>query len=112
VPVKERSSRVLGLDGLRAIAVIGVLIYHMEPHILPGGFLGVNLFFVLSGYLIALKSHLYEPYRLRDAGIFYVKRIKRIYPALVLRLSGQKVLVKTAVTIEISMATAVISFLR
>lgn len=86
MPVKERSSRVLGLDGLRAIAVIGVLIYHMEPHILPGGFLGVNLFFVLSGYLIALKSHLYEPYRLRDAGIFYVKRIKRIYPALVLTI--------------------------
>lgn len=84
MPSYGHASRVRGLDGLRAIAVIGVLIYHMEPHVLPGGFLGVNLFFVLSGYLIARKSPVSKPYTLRDAGSFYLKRIRRIYPALVL----------------------------
>ena len=49
-----KSSRYMsGLDGLRALAVIGVIFYHLTPHILPGGFLGVPIFFVLSGYLIS-----------------------------------------------------------
>ena len=41
-----------GLDGLRAIAVIAVLVYHAEARWLPGGFLGVEVFFVISGYLV------------------------------------------------------------
>ena len=43
-----------GLDGLRAIAVVAVMIYHADPGWLPGGFLGVEVFFVISGYLITL----------------------------------------------------------
>ena len=43
-----------GLDGLRAIAVVAVMIYHAHHDWLPGGFLGVEVFFVISGYLITL----------------------------------------------------------
>ncbi|MGN0240232.1 MAG: acyltransferase family protein [Candidatus Weimeria sp.] len=76
--------RIQGLDGLRAIAIIGIIIYHLLPSFLPGGFLGVNLFFVLSGFLLTYTS-------LNDIhgkGFtvlnFYKKRILRIYPALIL----------------------------
>ena len=40
------------IDGLRAVAVIAVLINHLDPHWLPGGFLGVDIFFVISGYVV------------------------------------------------------------
>ena len=43
-----------GLDGLRAIAVVAVMIYHASHHWLPGGYLGVEVFFVISGYLITM----------------------------------------------------------
>ena len=44
--------RIVGLDGLRAVAVIAVLGYHLWPAVLPGGYVGVTLFFALSGFLI------------------------------------------------------------
>lgn len=78
------AKQIAGLDGLRGIAILGVIGYHLMPHTLPGGFLGVNLFFVLSGYLMAITSirtHAQSGFRV---GKFYWKRIVRIYPALVL----------------------------
>ncbi|CAM3125897.1 acyltransferase family protein [Streptobacillus felis] len=66
-----------GLNGLRAVAVILVIIYHFSPNILPGGFLGVDLFFVLSGYLIT--SILIEKNNLNIIE-FYYKRFKRLFP--------------------------------
>ena len=70
------------IDGLRAISVLGVLIFHLFPGVLPGGFLGVDVFFVISGCLISqiLWSSIWrEEFRLRD---FYSRRVRRIVPAL------------------------------
>ena len=72
------------IDGLRALAVISVVIYHFFPHIVPGGYLGVDIFFVISGYLIT--SHFVSLQKnnnkIKSLGIFYSKRIKRLLPAL------------------------------
>jgi len=70
------------IDGLRAIAVLSVVIFHYFPSILPGGFIGVDIFFVISGYLITsiiLKSASKNNFSFID---FYKKRILRIFPAL------------------------------
>lgn len=84
--------QILGLDGLRAIAVIGIVLYHMFPSLIKGGFLGVNLFFVLSGYLMAVTSqNAWEKHKF-SLGSFYKKRIIRIYPALLLTVCGTAIL--------------------
>ncbi len=70
------------IDGLRAISVLGVLAFHLASPILPGGSVGVDVFFVISGYLITgiiLKQIEDQRFSLID---FYVRRIKRIVPAL------------------------------
>ncbi len=76
------------IDGLRALAVLAVLAYHAFPAVLPGGFVGVDVFFVISGYLISgiLSGEL-------DAGrfslaCFYGRRVRRIFPALCLVLAS------------------------
>ena len=74
------------IDGLRAIAVLMVVVFHAFPKFLPGGFVGVDIFFVISGYLITLIiiSELKQG-KFSIAG-FYGRRILRIYPALSLVL--------------------------
>lgn len=73
------------IQGLRAIAVLVVIIYHFRPEWLPGGFVGVDVFMVISGYLIAsilLNKKAQPDYRLANAvREFYVSRFKRIAPA-------------------------------
>jgi peptidoglycan/LPS O-acetylase OafA/YrhL len=73
------------LDGLRALAVLGVLLYHAQVSWVPGGFLGVDAFFVLSGFLIT--SLLVDEWRKHgriDLRAFWVRRARRLLPALVL----------------------------
>lgn len=77
-------NHISGLDGLRGIAVIGVILYHMFPLTVKGGFLGVSLFFVLSGYLIAVTSEKNWEKNIFTFRSFYKKRIKRIYPSLLI----------------------------
>lgn len=79
------------VDGLRAIAVIFVVIYHAFPGKIPGGFVGVDIFFVVSGYLISsiIFSNL-EADRFSIIA-FYSRRIRRIFPALILVMSASLV---------------------
>jgi peptidoglycan/LPS O-acetylase OafA/YrhL len=71
------------IDGLRAFAVLSVLIFHAFPQFLPGGFVGVDIFFVISGYLISGILIRQERLELRR---FYYRRIRRIFPALIVVL--------------------------
>lgn len=79
---RARLRQVKGLDGLRGLAVLAVVIYHFFGDVLPGGYLGVDMFFVLSGFLIT--SLLVREFRvsgrisLKD---FWVRRFRRILPA-------------------------------
>ena len=76
-----------GLDGIRAVAIIGVLLYHADLDWLPGGFLGVDVFFVLSGFLITtLILEEFDRSGRIDFGRFYLGRARRLLPALVLLL--------------------------
>ena len=78
--------RIEGLDGLRTLAIVGVTLFHMFPEAVPGGYMGVSLFFVLSGYLLAYTcSRQLAQGSFSVAGYFW-RRIKRIYPSLLLVL--------------------------
>jgi peptidoglycan/LPS O-acetylase OafA/YrhL len=71
------------IDGLRAIAVLSVIIYHARDSFLPGGFLGVDIFFIISGYLIT--SLILKELKLTNKfsfSHFYERRVRRIIPAL------------------------------
>ncbi|MFM7623324.1 MAG: acyltransferase family protein [Actinomycetota bacterium] len=72
------------VDGLRAVAVIAVLLYHLGIDWIPGGFLGVDLFFVISGYVITgLILDSIERSGGLDLRAFYLSRIRRLVPALI-----------------------------
>lgn len=74
------------IDGLRAIAVLAVVIFHAFPGKMPGGFIGVDIFFVISGFLIStitFSSLERDRFSLVE---FYVRRVRRIFPALILVL--------------------------
>ncbi|USQ76374.1 acyltransferase family protein [Ornithinimicrobium cryptoxanthini] len=82
--VDPRPGHIHGLDGLRAIAIIGVLVFHFTPNTLPAGFIGVDVFFVLSGFLITtlLLREISRQGRI-DLPQFWLRRARRLLPALV-----------------------------
>lgn len=76
--------RYRGLDGLRGLAVAAVIIYHLDPGWLPGGFLGVDVFFVISGFLItSLLISEWEKDGAVRLGHFWARRARRLLPALI-----------------------------
>ena len=80
------------VDGLRAVAVVLVLIFHAFPLALPGGFIGVDIFFVISGFLITgIITRELALGRFSLLG-FYNRRIRRIFPALIVVLAATLVL--------------------
>jgi peptidoglycan/LPS O-acetylase OafA/YrhL len=86
--VRLRSNYRPDIDGLRALAIIPVIIFHAFPRIMPGGFVGVDIFFVISGFLIS--GVILQGLRCGTftfAG-FYANRIKRLFPALLVVLAA------------------------
>ncbi|HWU47135.1 MAG TPA: acyltransferase family protein [Humibacter sp.] len=77
------AARLAGLDGLRAIAVAMVIAYHFMPAILPGGFVGVDIFFVISGFLITALLLSRRPGGTKGLRSFWLRRARRLLPALV-----------------------------
>jgi peptidoglycan/LPS O-acetylase OafA/YrhL len=80
------------IDGIRALAVLMVIVFHAFPAALGGGFIGVDIFFVISGFLIStiLFAEFGRPDAggLRVIGDFYSRRIRRIFPSLVVVLAA------------------------
>ncbi|GAB0306542.1 acyltransferase family protein [Staphylococcus pseudintermedius] len=82
-----------GLDGVRAVAVIAIIIYHLNPQWLSGGFLGVDTFFVISGYLItSLLLTEYHNTGKIELMSFWLRRVKRLIPAVLFLVMGVIVL--------------------
>jgi peptidoglycan/LPS O-acetylase OafA/YrhL len=84
------------IDGLRGVAVLAVILYHAFPKVAPGGFIGVDIFFVISGFLIS--SILYADFGAPASKVgsvimnFYGRRVRRIFPALIIVLVASYVL--------------------
>ena len=77
------AGRLPGLDGLRAVAILAVLAFHLDPRWLPGGFLGVDVFFVISGFLITTLLVRERAHTGRiDLWGFWTRRARRLVPAL------------------------------
>jgi peptidoglycan/LPS O-acetylase OafA/YrhL len=75
------------IDGLRGVAVLAVLGFHAFPEVVGGGYIGVDIFFVISGFLITgiiARQLMHEDFSFAD---FYWRRVRRLFPALVLVLA-------------------------
>ena len=73
-----RDGHIHGLDGLRSVAILAVLVFHLRPLSLPGGYLGVDVFFVISGFLITtlLVRELRKKHKI-DLRSFWTRRARR-----------------------------------
>lgn len=80
----KMTAHIHGLDGLRTLAIAGVTLFHLLPHVFVGGYLGVSLFFVLTGYLLAYTCERNCKNNKFSIIAYYRKRIARIYPSLLL----------------------------
>lgn len=81
------------IDGVRAVAVLSVMAYHLDPSLLPGGFVGVDVFFVISGYVVTGSMIQARPPSFCSfISEFYARRLARILPALCLMLVVSAVL--------------------
>ncbi|GKU78956.1 acyltransferase family protein [Paenibacillus sp. L3-i20] len=87
-PIGNNGRYMPGLDGLRAIAVLAVIAYHLNVQVVPGGLLGVTMFFVHSGYLITdiLLKQLSQNKTL-DLKTFFIRRTRRLLPAMFLMIA-------------------------
>jgi len=89
----SQTGYVPGIDGLRAVAVLSVVLYHVAPQWCPGGFTGVDVFFVISGFVVSRSLAANWSGSLRSFVVgFYSRRIVRLYPALVACLLGSAVM--------------------
>lgn len=79
---KRNTQKKKGFDALRGIGIAGIVLYHLFPSVFPGGFLGVPLFFVLSGYLMFITSEAKWEQGSFHIGNYYRKRIRKILPPL------------------------------
>ncbi|KRL04729.1 acyltransferase family protein [Liquorilactobacillus oeni] len=86
---RKKRRYITGFDGIRSLAVVAVILYHLVPYDIQGGYLGVPIFFVLSGYLITdiLNAEIRKSGKV-NVWNFYKKRMKRLYPALVAMVIG------------------------
>lgn len=86
---KKNPRHIKPIDGLRALAVFAVLLYHLGVNWIPGGFLGVDLFFVISGYVITrlILDSIAQSSAL-DLREFFLARMRRLYPALLFMIFG------------------------
>jgi len=75
------------IDGLRALAVLSVMIFHLNESWMPGGFVGVDVFFVISGFVVSASVTRFHGKNLWEfLGFFYARRIRRIFPVLIVCL--------------------------
>ncbi|HKX67203.1 MAG TPA: acyltransferase family protein [Intrasporangium sp.] len=87
-PQGPHDGRIEGLDGIRALAIVAVLVFHLNASWLPGGFLGVDVFFVVSGFLITtLLVREHERSGRIALRSFWVRRARRLLPALVVTVT-------------------------
>ncbi|PEY96823.1 acetyltransferase [Bacillus cereus] len=86
-PFKKNSRYMVGLDSLRGLAILGVILYHINFNWMPGGFLGVTVFFVLSGYLITdILAMEWKRNKRIDLKKFWLSRARRLLPAMFVML--------------------------
>lgn len=78
----KRIKHTEGFDILRGIGIVGIVLYHIFPSLFPGGFLGVPLFFVLSGYLMFVTSDSAWRRGTFHVGSYYIRRLRKIFPPL------------------------------